>query len=160
MLTQSKTETFKTETKELHNICCVINTQNSQQVYPLAIMDFQGSLFISFKGFKQLVNENSTNVITQPLSEFDRVNLSLWIELYPQFVEYYQTHKLNTQHTQHGKEPFLNLNFTIWLLRKLYISEARYTVSNRLLKQLSATHANKKAFKFLTQESPVVVCFD
>ena len=159
MLTQSKAETLKTETQQLHNICCVVHTQNSQQVYPLVIMDFQGSLFISLTGFKQLVNENSTNTLTQPLSEFDRVNISLWVELYPQFIEYYR----NVQTEQNGNnksEPFLNLNFAIWLLRKLYISEARYSVSNRLLKQLSATYSNKKAFKFLTQESPVVVCFD
>jgi hypothetical protein len=143
--------TTKTETKELHNICCVVHSQNSQQVYPLAILDYQGSLFISLNGFKQLVNENSTNTLTQPLSEFDGVNLRLWIEMYPQFVEYYR----NVQ-----SEQFINLNFAIWLLRKLYISDTRYTVSNRLLKQLSATYANKKAFMFLTHESPVLVCFD
>lgn len=164
MLTQ-----IKTETKSLHNICCVVHTQNSQQVYPLVIMDFQGSLFISLAGFKQLVNENSTNTLTQPLSVFDRVNLSLWIEMYPQFIEYYrnvhneQNNKSeisNNNDDVNSSEPFLNLNFAIWLLRKLYISETRYTVSNRLLKQLSATYENKKAFKFLTQESPVLVCFD
>ena len=159
MLMQAKTETLKTETKELHNICCLVHSQNAQQVYPLVIMDFQGSLFISLSGFKQLVNENSTNVLTQPLSEFDRVNLSLWIEIYPQFIEYYQSVQIE-QNKNNNSEPFLNLNFAIWLLRKLYISETRYSVSNRLLKQLSATYSNKKAFKFLTQESPIVVCFD
>jgi hypothetical protein len=159
MLMQAKTETLKTETKELHNICCLVHSQNAQQVYPLVIMDFQGSLFISLSGFKQLVNENSTNVLTQPLSEFDRVNLSLWIEIYPQFIEYYQSVQIE-QNKNNNSEPFLNLNFAIWLLRKLYISKTRYSVSNRLLKQLSATYSNKKAFKFLTQESPIVVCFD
>ena len=135
------TQVIQTDSK-LHNICCIVYKSDERLDFPLVLLDFQGSLFLRLQDFKSLLYQK------QQLSDFDKINLQLWMDLY----NHTQSYSVTVQ-----GEQFLKIDFCIWLLRKLYISDTHYNVCLRLLKQLSATYESKKAFLFLTQESPIVV---